>query len=119
MLCYGAAVPHMKRVYSYFEWHSIYILSLQERVREDVSPLPRVSAKPIGPGRIASRSRQRKIHRLQVGLHGSETGLPWTTNPPSPVVRWVHYAGLESPVMILPGVKSNQIKIYIAPLYRV
>ena len=64
-------------------------------------------------------SRQSKIHRLQVGLHGSEPGLPWTTNPPSPVVRWVHYAGLESPVMILPGVKSNQIKIYIAPLYRV
>jgi len=33
------------------------------------------------------RSRQSKIHRLQVGLHGSEPGLPWTTNPLSPVVR--------------------------------
>jgi len=28
------------------------------------------------------RSRQSKIHRLQVGLHGCEPGLPWTTNPP-------------------------------------
>ena len=34
------------------------------------------------------RSRQPKIHRSQVGLHGSEPGLPWTTNPPSPIVRW-------------------------------
>ena len=26
-----------------------------------------------------------KIHRSQVGLHGSEPGLPWTTNPPRKV----------------------------------
>jgi len=49
------------------------------------------------------RSRQSKIHRLQVGRHGSEPGLPWTTNPPSPIVRWVRNAGLESSVMILSG----------------
>jgi len=42
------------------------------------------------------RSHQSKIHRLQVGLHGSEPRLPWTSNPPSPVVRWARNAGLES-----------------------
>jgi len=26
-------------------------------------------------------SRQSKVHRSQVGLHGSEPGLPWMTNP--------------------------------------
>jgi len=55
------------------------------------------------------RSRQSKIHRLQVGLHGSEPGLPWTTNPPSPVVRWARNAGLESSVMILSGVGSVEM----------
>ena len=50
------------------------------------------------------RSRQSKIHRLQVGLHGSQPGLLWTTNPPSPVVRWARNTGLESSVMILSGV---------------
>jgi len=55
------------------------------------------------------RGRQSKIHRLQVGLHGSEPGLPWTTNPPSPVVRWARDAGLESSVMILSGVGAVEI----------
>jgi len=55
------------------------------------------------------RSRQSKIHRLQVGLHGSEPGLPWMTNPPSPVVRWARNAGLESSVMILSRVSSVEI----------
>ena len=55
------------------------------------------------------RSRQSKIHRLQVGLHGSESGLPWTTNPPSPVVRWVCNAGLESSVTILSGVGTVEM----------
>ena len=55
------------------------------------------------------RSRQSKIHRLQVGLHSSEPGLPWTTNPPSPVVRWARNARLESSVMILSGVGSAEM----------
>jgi len=55
------------------------------------------------------RSHQSKIHRSQVGLHGSEPGLPWTTNPPSPVVRWACNAGLESSVMILSGVGSVEM----------
>ena len=55
------------------------------------------------------RSHQSKIHRLQVGLHGSEPGLPWTTNPPSPVVRWTRNAGLESLVMILSGVGTVEM----------
>ena len=55
------------------------------------------------------RSRQSKIHRLQVGLHGSEPGLPWTTNPPSPVVRWARNGGLQSSVMILSGVSSVEM----------
>jgi len=55
------------------------------------------------------RSGQSKIHRLQVGLHSSEPGLPWTTNPPSPVVRWARSAGLESSVMILSGVDSVEM----------
>jgi len=46
---------------------------------------------------------------LQVGLHGSEPGLPWTTNPPSPVVRWARNAGLESSVMILSWVGSVEM----------
>ena len=54
-------------------------------------------------------SRQSKIHRLQVGLHGSEPGLPWTTNPLSPVVRWARNAGLESSVMILSRVSSVEM----------
>jgi len=54
-------------------------------------------------------SHQSKIHRLQDGLHGSEPGLPWTTNPPSPVVRWACNAGLESSVMILSGVSSVEM----------
>jgi len=55
------------------------------------------------------RSRQSEIHRSQVGLHGSEPGLLWTTNPPSPVVRWARNAGLESSVMILSGVSSVEM----------
>jgi len=43
---------------------------------------------------VSLRSRQSNIHRSQVGLHGSEPGLPWTTNPLSPVVRWARNAGL-------------------------
>jgi len=72
--------------------------------------LPRVSAKPIGFERVASQSPfQAKIHRLQVGLHSSEPGLPWVTNPPSPVVRWTRNAGLESLVMILSGIGSVEM----------
>jgi len=54
-------------------------------------------------------SRQSKIHRSQVGLHSSEPGLPWTTNPLSPVVRWARNAGLESSVMILPRVSMVEM----------
>jgi len=54
-------------------------------------------------------SRQSKIHRSQVGIHGSEPGLLWTTNPPSPVVRWARCAGLESSVMILPEVGAVEM----------
>jgi len=32
------------------------------------------------------RNRKSKIHRSQIDLHGSEPGLPWTTNPPSPLL---------------------------------
>jgi len=46
---------------------------------------------------------------LQDGLHSSEPGLPWTSNPPSPVVRWARNAGLESSVMILPGVGAVEM----------
>ena len=59
--------------------------------------------------RTSLRSRHSKIHRLQIDLHGSEPGLPWTTNPPSPVVRWTCYAGLESPVMIMPRVGAAEM----------
>jgi len=46
---------------------------------------------------------------LQVGLHGSEPGLPWTTNLPPPVVSWARNAGLESSVMILSGVAKIKV----------
>ena len=60
------------------------------------------------------RGRQSKIHRSQVGLHGSEPGLPWTTNPASPVVRWTRYAGLGSSVVILTGVGTVKMsKVYL------
>jgi len=38
-------------------------------------------------------------HMLPVGFHGSEPGLPWTTNPPSSVVRWARNAGLETYIL--------------------
>jgi len=55
------------------------------------------------------RGRQSKIHRSQVGLHSSEPGLPWMTNPQSPVVRWACCVRLESSIMILPGVSMVEM----------
>jgi len=84
------------------QWFFLYLclsLSLQQRVWEDVAVATS----------FCQADRQSKIHRLQVGLHGSEPGLPWTTTPPSPVVRWARNAGLESSVMILSGVGTVEM----------
>ena len=53
--------------------------------------------------------RQAKIQRTQVGLHCSEPRLSGTARPSSPICRSVRNAGLQSSVVVLAWICSDEV----------